>query len=356
MSDASRLRLSHKFAAVKPEAVAAGGSLVSLTFAPENYRDDGVFFNRLRKVFFTRFERLFPDTAFFWRWERGTKSGRLHMHMLVFGHQWDRETKPGHLVRAWGLGFVDCKPIDGDRVFRYLTKYCGKPGTVEAAFGIPDADGGPRSGRLRASGGDTCGASGATDLNTSHNVTEAEFTFPGLGRWWGIRRMDFLKTADPDVSAVIPGQIQRQATADVRRFLRRYLKAAKRAWGGPEYWVVGHIGSWFHARKQIRFECEQDKAYFRRGSASDAAKEAFCRRRDAARDRELRRCTPSRCDWLRVSDYASFSVLLPGHNVSIADVLQNALEWRLMCLESGNPGRGGDSEYFNVRARGRACA
>ena len=355
MSDASRLRLSHKFAAVKPESVASGGTLVSLTFAKEFYSDDGFIMKRHREMFFRRFDRAFGNRAFFWRWERGKKGGRLHLHMLVFGVQWDRETKPERLVKAWGVGFVDCKPIDGNRVFCYLSKYCAK-GSWDVLPTSQSGAGDPVPGRLRVSGGGVGAGAGAPDLNTAHNVSEAAYTFPGLGRWWGIRHLETLGLASPETFAVIPGQIQRQGTADVRRFLRRLAKAAKRSWGGPEWWVSGHIGSWFHARKQIRRDCEEAKAAIRSGPSSEKQKQAFYRRCDAAAKAALRKASPARCDWLRVSDYASFSALLPSHNVSVEAVLQNSLEWRLMCLESGNVGRGGDAEYFNVRARGRACA
>lgn len=370
MSNASRRRLGHQFAAVKPAAFEAGGTLLSLTIEPGKYRNDGRFYNLQRRRFFAAFERAYPF-AFFWRWERGKLSGRLHLHMLVFGVKWDRQTKPEKLVKAWGLGFVDCSPVEGARVFRYLTKYVSKPGSLEDAFNVADVD--TAGGTLRgASGGPakrgepehprgSAVSSPAPDLNTAHIVTERDYTFPGLGRWWGLRRLETLDLAEPDVVSCVPDAVRRCALADVRRWVRNWIKAQKRAWGGSPFYPLDHVGSWFHGRKVSRRHLAEYRAMLRRSDDSPERKEYLLRDAERHIRAEIGRATPARCDWLRRADFASWSAICPGHNVMVSDLLVLSILSTLDDMERGAPRLGLDENRagrfaFNHKAQGRIAS
>lgn len=87
--------------------------------AEEVERDMQNYFRRVRR---RRKKMGLPPMKYMWRWDRGERKGRIHIHVMMTGGI-DRD----ELEEIWGMGYANTKRLQFvDGTIAALTKYMGK--------------------------------------------------------------------------------------------------------------------------------------------------------------------------------------------------------------------------------------
>jgi len=121
--------------------------------------------------------------TFFWKIEAGSKTGRLHLHLIFpladrVSYEW--------LVSCWGAGYVWLQRVRPRNVSAYLAKYISKPSDVPVPVDQGDAVPVP------VDQGEPVSGSGAGSLDYDANCEQAVCQSGPLGRFWGIVGRRFL--------------------------------------------------------------------------------------------------------------------------------------------------------------------
>lgn len=93
---------------------------VTLTYNDENLPKNGSLNFRDYQLFLKRLRKISPPLRYFVAGEYGSKFGRPHYHMLVFG-----DYDPKKIEDSWNLGFVNVKHINTENI-NYCSAYVQK--------------------------------------------------------------------------------------------------------------------------------------------------------------------------------------------------------------------------------------
>lgn len=225
LSDASRRRLSRKFASVDYQYFIVFGVpiwFITVTTTPEYWDRPGYCRQALERVY-DRLRYDFAEKGFLggiWRRERGAKRGMLHYHLMLFGPEIDQV----RFSRWWNRTWSEClrhsgKPLRTDvqcpespkRIAKYLGKYCAKAGYERATT----------EGAAGGDGQEPTGATAVVLLSKAHisgNDKESE----KWGRWWGVWGKDEIPWAPVEVMEGTDEDLAKLAKR-IRRLYRKWL-------------------------------------------------------------------------------------------------------------------------------------
>lgn len=216
-SRGSRRRLMSRFASLDWRfLISQQRPILFLTLTtPSEYWTEDLRVYVALKAFRTALCARYEGVSVIWRKERGSKSGALHYHLVVFGVK----RIPASWLRAvWTEKLGYCRPVrvhierpeKPEKVARYVSKYCSKAAYqgADTAYG-GEPPGGTRKPLARLS------------LSKAHNGEIASYNGFTGGRFWGVWGVKSLPVGTVDE---IDQEIFSSASR-CRRLFRRLLRS-----------------------------------------------------------------------------------------------------------------------------------
>lgn len=252
-TEAARRRLVHLFATIDHEQLAeAGGAVLFLTLTtpPEYWQQPLSVYRALRRLR-VRLSRRWPDAAGVWRREVGD-GGMLHYHAVIFNVDF---IPAGWLRHAWRdcLGSdvtprVHLERVRGDRVCRYVAKYCAKAAYEGRSNARDPHQGGADEGVPHP------GAGGRLSLSETHNCTQEGNGAENTGesgvsgtRWWYVWNREKLPFADE--ITISTATDAREVAQRLRRVLSGWLQRRAAGKYGLRRAVSARFAGWLKAQR-----------------------------------------------------------------------------------------------------------
>ena len=168
-----------------------------------------------------------------WRFERGSKTGRNHFHLVLFTKKYITQQRYQECWNRVGGGFVSVEWVPSRRLAKYVAKYMSKSSGSDEIFHEGDTLGKPPE----TTQGRACEPSGvvqevaSVNLSTCHNSTLLEEKMDWEGRTWGVHNWD----------SIIEWEVIRETFEDyfefyycmvrIRRIMRKWVKAERQRIG-----------------------------------------------------------------------------------------------------------------------------